>query len=100
MNKPSVLRSALASVFALSAATVVSQPAAAAQGAHEKCYGIAKAGQNDCATGTHSCAGQAKADNSPDEWKFVPTGTCEKMGGAKTTADAKKLAPKSDVKKS
>lgn len=49
----------------------------------EKCFGVAKAGQNDCATksGTHSCAGQAKKDMDPNEWKKVPAGTCEKMGG-------------------
>lgn len=49
----------------------------------EKCYGVAKAGQNDCAsaTGSHSCAGQAKADNAKDEWKYVAKGTCEKAGG-------------------
>ena len=50
----------------------------------EKCYGVAKAGQNDCAssTGSHSCAGQAKKDNDPNEWKYVAKGTCEQMGGA------------------
>ncbi|MEO0062279.1 MAG: hypothetical protein RLZZ08_839 [Pseudomonadota bacterium] len=49
----------------------------------EKCYGIAKAGQNDCASknGSHSCAGQAKKDNDPNDWKKVPAGTCQKMGG-------------------
>jgi uncharacterized membrane protein len=49
----------------------------------EKCFGVAKAGQNDCATknGTHSCAGQGKKDMDPNEWKKVPAGTCEKMGG-------------------
>lgn len=49
----------------------------------EKCYGIAKAGQNDCANiaGTHSCAGQAKMDNEPGSWKFVAKGTCKQMGG-------------------
>ena len=57
----------------------------------EKCYGVAKAGQNDCAstTGLHSCAGQSKTDNSPDEWKYVAKGTCEKMGG-KTAPATKK----------
>jgi uncharacterized membrane protein len=56
----------------------------------EKCYGIAKAGQNDCANaaGTHSCAGQAKKDNDPGEWKYVAKGTCERMGG-KTAAPKK-----------
>ena len=53
----------------------------------EKCYGIAKAGQNDCAnlSGTHSCAGQSKVDNGPDEWKYVAKGTCKEMKGM--TAD-------------
>jgi uncharacterized membrane protein len=53
----------------------------------EKCFGVAKAGQNDCAstTGAHSCAGQAKKDMDPMEFKLVAKGTCEKMGG-KTTA--------------
>jgi uncharacterized membrane protein len=49
----------------------------------EKCYGIAKAGQNDCGTATHTCAGKAKKDNVPDEWKYVAKGTCEKLGGKK-----------------
>jgi uncharacterized membrane protein len=48
-----------------------------------QCYGIAKAGQNDCAskTGVHGCAGQAKVDNDKGDFKSVPKGTCEKMGG-------------------
>lgn len=56
----------------------------------EKCFGIAKAGHNDCAspTGVHSCAGQAKTDMSPSEWKYVAKGTCEKAGG-KLMAPAK-----------
>lgn len=50
----------------------------------EKCYGIAKAGANDCAsaTGTHSCAGQATTDNDPNEWKYVAKGSCADMGGS------------------
>jgi uncharacterized membrane protein len=49
----------------------------------EKCFGVAKAGQNDCAStsGTHSCAGQTKKDNDPQDWKYVAKGTCAKMGG-------------------
>ena len=54
----------------------------------EKCYGIAKAGQNDCGTASHTCAGKAKKDNAPDEWKYVAKGTCEKLGG-KTQAPKK-----------
>ncbi len=62
-----------------------------AVGDKEKCYGIAKAGKNDCASAdaSHSCAGQAKADNGQSDWKYVAKGTCEKEGG-KTTPPAKK----------
>ena len=75
-----LLQSAVASVLALGMA----QPTDAqdAKGAaKEKCYGVAKAGQNDCGTARHSCAGKATQDKSPDEWKYVPKGTCEQMGG-------------------
>jgi len=54
----------------------------------DKCYGVAKAGQNDCAANGHSCAGQAKKDNDPNEWKHMPADQCEKMGG-KTAPPAK-----------
>ncbi|HEY9192438.1 MAG TPA: DUF2282 domain-containing protein [Methyloversatilis sp.] len=89
MSKSVALHAALASVLALG---VIANPASAAEekGAKEKCFGIAKKGANDCATanGSHSCAGQAKVDNEPNEWVFVTTGTCEKMGG-KTSAPKK-----------
>lgn len=86
MNKrQALIAAALATVCAASAGS-----AAAADAGKEKCYGIAKAGQNDCAAanGSHSCAGQASADNAPTEWKYVAKGTCEKAGG-KTTPPAK-----------
>ena len=72
-------------LLATALATVCIAGLAPAQAAadKEKCYGLAKAGQNDCATasGSHSCAGQAKKDINPNEWKYVVKGTCEKMGG-------------------
>ncbi len=86
MKNPALVSSALAAALSLG---VVAQAQAAEQ--KEKCYGIAKAGQNDCATatGSHSCAGQAKADKDPNEWKYVAKGTCEKEGGS-TKPAAKK----------
>ena len=48
---------------------------------HEKCYGVAAKGKNDCGNGHHACGGKAKADNAPDEWIYVPKGTCEKIAG-------------------
>lgn len=47
----------------------------------EKCYGIAKKGENACGTPTHSCAGVSTTDNDPTEWVLVPVGTCKKRGG-------------------
>ena len=79
-----LIQSAVAAVLALAAA----QQVAAADdksAPKEKCYGVAKAGQNDCGTARHTCAGKATKDNAPDEWKYVPKGTCEKMGGKTTT---------------
>ena len=70
--------------------TLASAPATAAD--KEKCFGIAKAGQNDCAstTGVHSCAGQSKVDMDKTEWKYVAAGTCKDMKGL-TADEAKKL---------
>jgi uncharacterized membrane protein len=50
---------------------------------NEPCYGIAKAGQNDCGNLalTHTCAGEASVDNDPGEWKYVPKGTCKALKG-------------------
>ena len=53
----------------------------------ERCYGIAKAGANDCGNGKHSCAGRALADAQPEEWKMVPAGTCGKIGGSLKSSD-------------
>lgn len=55
--------------------------------ATEKCYGVAKAGQNDCgaADGSHSCMGQATVDSDPNEWVSVPAGLCEKLTGGSLT---------------
>jgi uncharacterized membrane protein len=51
--------------------------AADAKPAMEKCYGIAKAGQNDCAAGAGtSCAGTQKTDYQGNSWKLVKAGTC------------------------
>lgn len=53
----------------------------------EKCYGLAKAGQNDCAsTGNHSCAGLSKVDADPASWIYVPTGYCDRIVGGHTEA--------------
>ena len=89
MNQRLIVSSALASALALG---LVSQVAAQDKG-KEKCFGIAKAGQNDCAnlSGSHSCAGQSKVDAGADEWKYVAKGTCKDMKGM-TEAEAEAKA--------
>ncbi|QEL56226.1 BufA1 family periplasmic bufferin-type metallophore [Chromobacterium paludis] len=72
-----LLASALGAVIAIGALS--SMPAAAAD--KDQCFGIAKAGQNDCKNAAHACAGQAKVDNDPTDFKLVPAGTCQQMGG-------------------
>ncbi len=52
----------------------------------EKCYGIAAAGQNDCQTATHSCAGESKTAGAGDSWIYVPAGTCTKINGGSLAA--------------
>ena len=87
MKHQTTIQAALAGILALGIATA----AGAATGpvtpkaGQEKCYGIAKAGQNDCGTAKHACAGEgAKTDNDPTEWKYVAKGTCESVGGKLT----------------
>lgn len=78
MNLKSIaIASAVGGLLALGSATASAEEAPA----KEKCFGIAKAGQNDCGTASHSCAGSSTVDNDPAEWKMVPKGECEKMGG-------------------
>ena len=81
MNSTRVaIASALAVALVLPAAT------SQAQGNMEKCYGIAKAGKNDCQTAKSSCAGTSKKDAQADAWVSVPKGACEKIVGGKLTA--------------
>lgn len=57
----------------------------------EKCYGVAKAGHNDCGNlaKTHSCAGQSTVDGDPGEWVYVPAGLCDKLVGGMSAEAAK-----------
>ena len=69
---------ALTSGGMLTAATA--QAAGAAVCAEqERCYGIARAGKNDCATSSSACSGSARQDNQKDAWVYVPKGMCQKV---------------------
>ncbi len=92
MNK-TLLCTAIAGVLA---ATTACAEAPAGDAAKEKCYGVAKAGKNDCnsADGKNSCAGSSTRDNNPNDWKYVGKGKCVEMGGSLTAG--KNACPSKD----
>jgi len=82
MNKHVLIASALAAAVA-GPALLSAQPAPAPSFKSEKCYGIAKAGKNDCAaTGNNSCAGTSKVNGDKKAWIYVPAGYCDRIVGA------------------
>jgi uncharacterized membrane protein len=82
-----LLSTAIGTLLAFGSVTAQAGGHEGAGAAKEKCYGIAKAGQNDCAANGHSCQGQAKTDNDPAEWKNVAKGECAKMKGSLTAGE-------------
>ncbi|MBS0287169.1 MAG: DUF2282 domain-containing protein [Proteobacteria bacterium] len=81
------MKSAITAAITLGIAASCQSALAAAKDAPkemEKCYGIVKAGMNDCGTPTHSCASHATKDADPNEWMYVPKGSCDKIVGGKT----------------
>lgn len=81
-----IIASTLTALFALATTTVAMADSNTAKKADtEKCYGIAKAGMNDCATSNQSCAGSATLDKQADAFILVPTGLCAKISGGKLT---------------
>lgn len=84
MNTQKIARIAGLALSASVAAGLAASPAAAQKTPMEKCYGVAKAGKNDCAAGPGtSCAGTSTRDYQGDAWKLVPKGTCEKIATPK-----------------
>jgi len=79
--RSSTIHAAVAGLLALGAASLAAAHDAPAPAGTEKCYGVAKAGQNDCGTSKHDCATLGKVDRDPEDWKGVPAGTCVKLGG-------------------
>ena len=81
-TKSVLISTAVTSLIAFGA---ISMSAQAADDANtEKCYGIAKAGKNDCAANGHACATQSKTNSDAKEWIKLPTGTCERIAGGST----------------
>ena len=98
-NESILAQSAIAGLLAIGLSAAAGS--ALAKEPQEKCYGIAKAGQNDCGGkyAKHSCAGQSKVDNDPNDWKYVNKGSCTQMGGSlQAAAEMKGDTMKSDKK--
>lgn len=71
---------AVASAFAAALGIAATTAPASAEDEQEKCFGVAKAGENDCAAGPGTtCAGTSKIDYQGNSWKLVPKGTCTTM---------------------
>ena len=85
LKKDMLIAAAASGALAFGALTVATQ--AGAQEDQEKCYGVVKAGKNDCAGTGHSCQGQAKADSDADEFIVLPAGTCDRLTGGVVKAD-------------
>jgi uncharacterized membrane protein len=83
--KPSVLIAAAVAGAACLPMPADAGPAPAPPYKAEKCFGVAAAGQNDCQTATHSCAGESKTAAASDSWIYVPAGTCMKINGGSPT---------------
>ena len=80
-NTKTLVTSALAALATLAVAGSIAKagPAEKPNYTFEKCYGVAKAGLNDCQTTSHSCAGTSTADSQGDSWIYLPAGTCSKL---------------------
>ena len=84
-KKDALITTAVSSLLAMGAFTLANS-AAAQDAEQERCYGVVKAGKNDCAGPGHTCQGQAKTDASAQEYILVPAGTCERLVNGSTTA--------------
>ncbi len=87
MASNKTLNTLLASAVVMTIAGAATAANAMDMEGKEKCYGVVKAGANDCgnAAKTHSCAGHATEDAAGGEWLALPTGVCEKLAGGSLT---------------
>lgn len=81
MHKSLWIASAVAAAVAVPAVSASAEPVKQPPKS-EKCYGVVKAGKNDCQTAHSSCAGTAKVNNQKDAWIYLPAGACSKISGA------------------
>ena len=82
-NKQALISTAVSSLLAIGALAISTQASAQEM---EKCYGVVKAGANDCAGAGHTCQGQATTDASAEEFLLLPSGTCDRIDGGEVKA--------------
>ena len=86
MKKTHATITAISGLLALGAATFAAPVFAADKPDLEKCYGVAKAGKNDCAGPAHAWQGQSKESGSGKDFVAVPKGTCERLANGSLKA--------------
>ena len=74
----------IALLLAIAVGTAAAATGEAQAADSEKCFGVAKAGKNDCQTPVSSCAGTNKVDGNGQAFILVPKGTCDKLSGGST----------------
>ncbi len=86
MKNTTATLAAISGLLAFGAATLSAPVFAADKPEMEKCYGVAKAGKNDCAGASHACQGQSKETASAKDFVAVPKGTCERLANGSLKA--------------
>jgi uncharacterized membrane protein len=89
IKNTSATLTAISALLAVGAGALTAPAQAADKADQEKCYGVAKAGKNDCAGTAHACAGQAKTSGDANEFISLPKGTCERLSGGSLAPKAK-----------
>ncbi len=84
-NKDQMIKATLAAILSIAATTQSTYAATDNANDLERCYGIVKAGLNDCQTLTSGCAGSATQNAQPDAFILLPKGTCAKIVGGSLT---------------
>jgi uncharacterized membrane protein len=86
----SMIAGTIAGLLALPAGAIAAEKPTVHCFERERCYGVVKAGQNDCATAASSCAGTARLDYQKDAWVYLPKGMCVRLGGTVQPPNAAK----------
>jgi uncharacterized membrane protein len=90
-NRDKIIKSAMTIFLALTTTNIgLASTSGNLEQAKEKCYGIAKAGMNDCATATSSCASSSTKDRQADAFIFLPKGLCQRIVGGTLEPEKKK----------